>query len=398
MKKLITLTFTITLTIALFCSGCGNSEPDGNETEQAEKNVSEQSETAETAETEENIAMNKISAVRWDDMSNDFSLDVMLRNEQDYYGYGSGYDYDISDSENIKKICERNGNYLTGKGKYTDEEGIVRDAVYYFKNNNAYVLYDVVHIIDNYGSEDEQATRLCLRNRMICDLIDFDETGEYIVKVPFPVYVDILDYNVRLCWEEDEKWDEKHLFSLCTFNEAKEFYSMFSDGTALVDEESEVIRVRGTLSSEKTNDNKPIWAVLDFKDKTYEVQNEDGSFLHSCKTVYDRIEKEYISAGTIDGKEVIYDLGNNIIIKENGKRRILMGGFELEDFLDDNIPGYSCVCKDCVLKLIKIKGNKYYFNVKATMEEPVFDVNATMEELVNQTWTVDDTLLIEESD
>lgn len=368
MKK-IQILLTLIITIALLCFGCGKNEPATETDNNAAKQAAE----------DNKLSLNKISAPRWDDISPDFYIDIMLcydNNDYDYddddFVYSSDCDYEIPAYENMKNICEKNKEYITDKGKYKDNEGNTHDAVYFFYNNNAYVLYDTE--ISEDVPEEETSTWVHLRNRMIWDEIDYSDPRngiyqEYLVKVPFPVCVNIDSYTVRECWENEENWDEKHLFSLCTFDEAKKFYNMFSEGTAFVDDENEVIKVRGTVSSPKSNENKPVWAILDFRNKTYEVQNENGSFYHSCNTLYDRIEKNYRSAGTIDGKEVIYDLCFNIIIKENGKRRILMDDREMNDFLEHKIPGYNCVCEDCTLKLIKIKGKKYYFDVTAVMME-----------------------------
>lgn len=391
---------TIALFVALLCSGCGNNEPvtetDSNKTKQvvdttaepteltepSESDISDETlDTSETSETgdieQEMLPFNTLSVVKWDEMSHDFYIDVeRYYADNEYYNYYR-CDDDIPPEESMKKICKKNKENLTGKGEYIDNEGNAHDAAFFFKNNNAYVLYGDTHIY--------------FQNRMIWDEIDgYDE----IVKVPFPVSLPIEYYSVRECFENNESWEEKYLFPRCTFEEAKEFYRMFEDGTVVVDNKKQVIKVRGTVASRGSNDSspiwdsgvvwdsRPVWAIFDFKNQTYEVQNEDGTFYHSCETLYNKIESEYKSAGIIDDKEVIYDIGCNVIVKENGKRRIIMNEEEMNEFLED-IPGYNCVGEDCILKLTKIKGNKYYFDVTATLYD-------------ESKWTHNDTLVIKE--
>lgn len=369
------------IAVALFCSACGKNDnvnekgtteiTDDRDTiaDSEVKASSEEIEKSEETEEDE-LPFDKISVARWDDLSHDFYIDAKLYYAKNYYEYSSACDYKLPPEENIKKIYKKNKEYMTVKGNYTDYEGEDHEAVYYFNNNNAYVLYGTE---ESEGvTEITKSTWVHLRNRMIWDdyvYFDYDKeiADEYIVKVPFPVCVSIDYYSVRDCWEKGESLDEKYLFSHCTYDEAKEFYNMFSEGTATFNDEIKVIQVCATLSSKKTNEIKQVLAILDFKNKTYEVKSDDGTFVHSYDTMCNEIESEYKSAGTIDGKEVIYST-YGVIIKENGKHRILMREEELNDYLDE-IPGYNCVGEDISLKLTKIKNDKYYFDVTATLEE-----------------------------
>lgn len=312
----------------------------------------------------------RISAARWDDMTLDFYLDLSMYYASNSYCHSATFNAMLAPEENMKTICSKNSEYLVDRGTYKDYEGNTHDAAFFLKNDNAYVLYNT----EEYEGAEQQTkyTYAHLVNMMIWDELDFSSSShEYIVKVPFPVYVMIDYYEAKECWSNNERWDKKHLFSLCSFDQAKEFYSMFSEGIASTDEKSKVIKVRGTITSKKTNESKPVFAVLDFKNKTYEIQYEDGSLYHSFESMNKDIENSYSSAGIINGKEVIYGssiYALDVYVIENGKRRLLMDTDEMSDYLD-SIPDWSCVGQSLELKLTNIKGNKYYFDVTATMKE-----------------------------
>jgi len=379
--------------IALTCAGCTNNKPVTESSGKTE--ISEITEIPlKTAEPEEPLCYDdvyddtycedvvlwdKCSVACWDGISHDFEINVNPFDSGTHYEYGPGSGYDVNDSE-LENIRDNNREYLTEEKEYTDCEGNTYDALYFFKNNNAYVLYESEE--DEGFTEIKIVMKVNLRNRMIWDEIDYSFEEPYVVKVPFPVCVEIDYYGIRKYWSRGENWEKKVLFSHCTFEEAKEFYDMFSKDVAVIDDKNKIIKVQGRLAGEEKKKIKPMWAILDFKNKTYKVQHEDGSFYHSCETMYDRIEDEYISAGKIDGKEVFYDIGYNIYVLEDGKRRMIFDDLGMEKLTDD-IPGYNCVGEECVLKLTKIKDDKYYFDVKVTLVE-------------DGEWTQEYTLVIED--
>lgn len=370
------------IALGLLLSGCNKNEQvekkENTETNQISEVLTEQKETEsppvitdEPAEYEEDeyevLPYDKIAVARWDDTAYDFCVDAKLYYaKNDYYHYYK-CDYEILPEDNFGSICKRNKEYLIDKGTYKDEYGTEHDAAYFFYNNNAYVLYETQEC---EGTENVTSTLIHLCNRMIWDETDCTENN-YIVKAPFPVGMTISYFDIRSHWENEknkESWAEKYLFSCCTFEEAKDFYDMFSEGTAVIDEDNKVIKVKGTACSDESNKKKIVWAVFDFKQNTYEVQNADGSLFHSVDTCIEEIKAGYSSAGIIDGKEVIYDIGGCIYVIENGKRRTILNQEGMEDFLD-GMSGYSCVGEECVLKLTKIKGDKYYFDVTATFDD-----------------------------
>ena len=370
------------IALGLLLSGCNKNEQvekkENTETNQISEVLTEQKETEsppiitdEPAEYEEEeyevLPYDKIAVARWDDTAYDFCVDAKLYYAKNIYNHYYKCDYEILPEDNFGSICKRNKEYLIDKGTYKDEYGTGHDAAYFFYNNNAYVLYETQEC---EGTENVTSTLIHLCNRMIWDDIDSSDK-RYIVKAPFPVSMSIDSWALMSYWQDEknkESWDKANLFSCCTYDEAKEFYSMFSEGTAVIDEENKVIKVRGTATSEETKENKNVWAIFDFNNNTYEVQNEDGTIFHSIASYIEEIEKMHSSAGIIDGKEVIYNIGGCIYVIENGKRRTILNQDGMEDFLD-GMSGYSCVGEECVLKLTKIKGDKYYFDVTATFDD-----------------------------
>ncbi len=298
----------------------------------------------------------EISVERWDRLENDFSVEVMK--------YGSpGSDIEecglcevcLAYEETLDRICKRNKEYFIKRTNYYDEDGKIYKAALYLKNNNCYILHK-----SHY--KNEKHSRIKLVNMMLVDGLE----DELKIKVPFPTYIDVREYDLEEDWEKSVVWGEKNIFNRYSFEDMKLFYKMFSKDTTVISDKEKTIKVRGTAYD---FDNKQIdvWATFDFKNHKYTVKNVKGELIHSLDTMYDRLEKKYESAGTVGGIEFRYDKQTGKIFKvENKKKKEWFSGYELSDLLG----AWNCCGMYIKFKLKDSKDKEhYYFDAVAHFEE-----------------------------
>ena len=269
----------------------------------------------------------------------------------------------IAYEETLDKICKKNPSYFVKKGTYRDSDGERYQAAFFFKDNNAYVLHKT-------SWEGENHNRMRLANRMLVDKMDYwDEDSSMLeIKLPFPSYVEFSDYDLEESWNHNKRWEETSLFSLCTFQEAREFYGMFSKGTATTDEKNKRIRVCGTAVPTEGK-QMDVVAILDFKNKTYTVEKKNGTFLHSCQSFYDSIASRYKCIGRQKETEMLCDNQGQLFVVEKGKRKMLVSCEQMSEQLEKLGYPWNCVGESMKLKLTKIQNHKYYFDVILTFNE-----------------------------